>query len=41
MDFYQDFVVSGRYIGVRFESEGQAPWELLGYDLEITRIGGR
>lgn len=40
-DFYLDFIVSGRYIGVRFESLGQKPWELLGYDLELKVVGGK
>lgn len=38
---FQDFTVSGRYLSVKFESSGQQPWELLSYDLDIERVGGR
>lgn len=34
-----DVCVQGKYIGVRFEAEGDSPWELHGYDLEIEPIG--
>lgn len=32
-------LVSGRFIGIRFESLGQRPWTLLSYDLDITKVG--
>jgi hypothetical protein len=34
-----DVCVEGKYIGVRFESEGATPWELHGYDMEIEPLG--
>ena len=40
-DFFLDFIVSGRYIAVRFESMGQPVWALSGYDLDIVSVGGR
>lgn len=40
-DFYLDFIVTGRYIAVRFESSGQPVWVLSAYDLDIERAGGR
>jgi hypothetical protein len=40
-DSFLDFTVAGRYIAVRFESEGQLPWELLAYDLEVEVVGER
>lgn len=40
-DFFLDFIVSDRYISVRFESEGQRPWELLSYDLDLEVVGER
>lgn len=40
-DFFLDFVVTGRYLAVRFESLGMAPWTLTGYDLEIEIVGVR
>ena len=39
--FFQDFTISGRYLAVRFESEGQPVWELSGYDLDINLLGNR
>jgi len=41
VDSFQDFLVSGRYIAVRFTSKGQLPWELLSYDLDIVDVGER
>jgi hypothetical protein len=38
---YMDFTVTGRYLGVRFESQDQEPWELLSYDLELEIVGER
>jgi hypothetical protein len=38
---FVDFTVSGRYVGLRFESSGQEPWELISYDLELTTVGAR
>ena len=40
-DFFLDFIVSDRYISIRFESEGQRPWELLSYDLDLEIVGDR
>lgn len=40
-DYFLDFIVSGRYIAVRFESLGQPLWLLTGYDLDIEMVGGR
>lgn len=40
IDSFQDFTISGRYIGVRFTSKGQLPWELLSYGLDIVEVGG-
>lgn len=40
-DNFLDFTVSGRYIALRFESEGQEPWELVSYDLDLTVVGER
>lgn len=34
-----DACVHGKYIAVRFESAGQTPWELHGYDLDIEPLG--
>lgn len=39
IDSYLDYVISGKYIAVSFESEGNEPWELLSYELEINAIG--
>jgi hypothetical protein len=39
IDKYQDFLVSGTHIAVRFTSRGALPWELLSYDLDLTAIG--
>jgi len=36
-----DFTVSGRYIALRFESLGEAPWELPSYDLDVSVVGER
>jgi len=36
---YLDFIVTGRYISVRFESLGQPVWVLSSYDLDIERSG--
>ncbi len=41
VDYFQDFTVSGRYLAVRFESEGQEPWELSSYDLDLEEVGDR
>jgi hypothetical protein len=41
IDSFQDFLVSGRYMAVRFTSKGQLPWELLSYDLDIVDVGER
>lgn len=38
---FLDFTVSGCYIAVRFESDGQDPWELISYDLDLTLVGER
>ena len=40
-DFFLDFIVTGRYISVRFESQGQPVWVLSSYDLDIERSGER
>lgn len=40
-DFFLDFIVTGRYIAVRFESSGQPIWVLSAYDLDIENAGGR
>lgn len=40
-NFFLDFVVTGRYLAVRFEARGQALWTLTGYDLEIEVVGVR
>ena len=40
-DFFLDFIVTGKYLAVRFESLGQLPWELSGYDLDIEVVGGK
>jgi hypothetical protein len=34
-----DVCVSGKYIAVRFEAEGNTPWELHAYDMEIELVG--
>ena len=36
---YLDFIVTGRYISVRFESVGQPVWVLSSYDLDIEKSG--
>ena len=36
-----DFMVSGRYLAVRFESQDIDPWELLAYDIDLEIIGER
>lgn len=36
VDFYS---VVGPYLALRFTSSGQAPWRLLGYDLDIELAG--
>jgi hypothetical protein len=41
IDKFQDFLVSGTHIAVRFTSMGQPPWELLSYDLDIEPVGER
>lgn len=38
---FLDMYATGPYIAVRFESEGQLPWDLTGYALEIEPVGGR
>lgn len=38
-DTYVDMIASGRYIAVSFRSEGQEPWELLSYTLELEPVG--
>jgi len=38
---YMDFSVTGRFLGIRFESLDQEPWELLSYDLELELVGER
>ncbi len=38
---FMDFTVAGRFLGIRFESQDQEPWELLSYDMEIELTGGR
>lgn len=40
-DFFLDFIVTGRYISVRFESLGQPVWVLSAYDLDIEPVGER
>ncbi len=41
VDVFQDFTVSGRYLAVRFQSRGMAPWELSSYDLDLELVGTR
>ena len=41
VNYFQDFTVSGRYLAVKFESEGQATWELSSYDLDLEEVGDR
>lgn len=36
---YLDFIVTGRYLSVRFESVGQPVWVLSSYDLDIEKSG--
>lgn len=31
--------VSGRFLALRFEDQGAAPWSLLGYDLDVAILG--
>lgn len=38
-DLYLDYVISGIYIAISFRSEGQPPWELLSYDVEMEVVG--
>jgi hypothetical protein len=40
-DFWLDFIVTGRYISVSFESVGQPVWTLSAYDLDIEKTGER
>ena len=40
-DYFLDFVVTGRYIAVRFETLGQPPILITGYDLDIEVVGQR
>lgn len=39
VDSFQDFLVSGKYLAVRFTSKAQLPWELLSYDLDLENVG--
>jgi len=39
LDSYLDYVISGKFLAVSFESEGNDPWELLSYELEINPVG--
>ena len=41
IDSFLDFLISGRYLAIRFESEDQSPWELISYDLDLEVLGGR
>jgi len=41
IDSFLDFLVSGRYLAVRFTSVGQLPWELMSYGMDIAIVGGR
>lgn len=36
---YLDFIVTGRYISVKFESQGQPVWVLSRYDLDVEKSG--
>jgi hypothetical protein len=36
---FLDFLVSGRYAAVRFQSEGMSPWRLTGYEIEFESAG--
>lgn len=38
-DKFLDYVISGVYLAVSFRSEGQPPWELLSYELEVNVVG--
>lgn len=38
-DTFTDFLVSGRYIAIRFSSSGTPVWSLQSYDLEFEVIG--
>lgn len=38
-DTYVGFAVNGKYLAVRFEDDGQEPWELSGYTLDLDVIG--
>lgn len=40
-DFWLDFIVTGRYISVKFESNAQPVWVLSRYDLNIEISGER
>lgn len=38
-DFFLDYIIAGRFLALSFRSEGQEPWELLSYDLEVNVVG--
>lgn len=40
-DHKVDCRVSGRYIGIRFDFDSEGEWELNGYTIESTNVGGK
>lgn len=39
VDRFLDYMISGIFLAVSFRSEGQPPWELLSYELELSVVG--
>jgi len=39
VDKYLDYAISGVYLAVSFRSDGQPPWELLSYELDVEPVG--